>query len=196
VCIASAHKGNSLVILPTQQYNTKIRNFIDNNNFQNSTSDQTKNFQNQIRKTKNCSTTLIPQDYRWRLINLNPSASTIKGLIKLHKNDQPIRPVVKWRNAPAYKLARHFSSLITRHAPLPNTFNIKNTSRLIQELQQTPITPTSTFASLDITNMYSNIPITQTKHILENILHLNHTDTKIKTELLDWYETITQQNYF
>jgi hypothetical protein len=44
--------------------------------------------------------------------------------------------------------------------------------------------------------MYSNIPITQTKHILENILHLNHTDTKIKTELLDWFETITQQNYF
>jgi hypothetical protein len=44
--------------------------------------------------------------------------------------------------------------------------------------------------------MYSNIPITQTKHILENILHLNHTDSKIKTELLDWFETITQQNYF
>jgi hypothetical protein len=32
--------------------------------------------------------------------------------------------------------------------------------------------------------------------MLENILHLNHTDTKIKTELPDWYETITQQNYF
>jgi hypothetical protein len=45
-------------------------------------------------------------------------------------------------------------------------------------------------------NMYSNIPVTQTKHILDNILHLNHTNTQIKSELLDWYETITQQNYF
>jgi len=44
--------------------------------------------------------------------------------------------------------------------------------------------------------MYSNIPVTQTKHILDNIIHLNHTDTQIKSELLDWYETITQQNYF
>ena len=194
--IASADKGNSLVILPTQQYNTKIQNFIDNNNFQTSTSDPTKNYQNQVRKTINRSTTLIPQEYRWRHINLNPSAPSIKGLIKLHKTDQPIRPVVNWRNAPAYKLARHFSSLITRHAPLPNTFNIKNTSSLIQELQQTPISPTATFASLDVTNMYSNIPVSQTKHILDNILHLNQTDTRIKTELLDWYETITHQNYF
>ena len=105
-------------------------------------------------------------------------------------------PFVNWRNAPAYKLARHFFSLITRYAPLPNTFNIKNTSRLIQDLQQTPITPTSTFASLNITNMYSNIPVTHSKHILDNILHLNHTDTKIKSELLDWHKTITQQNYF
>jgi hypothetical protein len=132
------------------------------------------------------STTLIPQYYRWRLINLNPTPPTINGLIKLHKTDQPIRPVVNWRNAPSYKPARYFTSKITQFAPLPNTFNIKNTTKLIQELQQTPITPTSTFASLDITNMYSNIPVTQTKHILDNILHLNHTDTKIKSELLDW----------
>jgi hypothetical protein len=44
--------------------------------------------------------------------------------------------------------------------------------------------------------MYSTIPVTQIKHILDNILQLNHTDTKIKTELPDWYETTTQQNYF
>jgi hypothetical protein len=97
--------------------------------------------------------------------------------------DQPIRTVVNWRNAPAYKLARHFTSKITQFAQLLNTFNIKNTTKLIQELQTTPITPTSNFASLEITNMYSNIPVTQTKHILENILHLNHADTKIKSEL-------------
>jgi hypothetical protein len=88
--------------------------------------------------------------------------------------------------------------LLPNHAsrPPPERLQHKNTPRLIQDLQHTTITPTSTFASLDITNMYSNIPIIQTKHILEIILHLNHTDSKIKTELLDWFETITQQNYF
>jgi hypothetical protein len=31
--ITTADLGNSIVILPAQQYNTKIQNFIDKNNF-------------------------------------------------------------------------------------------------------------------------------------------------------------------
>ena len=64
--------------------------------------------------------------------------------------------------------------------------------RLIQGQQKTR---TFTFASFDTTNKYSNIPVTQTKHILHNTLHLNHANTKIKSEVLDLYKTITQQNY-
>jgi hypothetical protein len=146
--IASADKGNSLVILPTQQYNTTVQHNSTTQQYKTSWTTTTskpphptqqKTTRTKSEKTINRSTTLIPQDYRWRLIIPNPSAPTIKGLIKLHKTDQPIRPVVNWRNAPAYKLARHFS-LITPHAPLPNTFNIKNTSKLIQELQLLPLT--------------------------------------------------------
>ena len=150
-------------ILPIQQYQLKMQNFIDTNNFRTSATNPTKTFQNQIRKTINNSTKLINPDSRWKFINLNPSAPTIRGLIKLHKADQPIRPVVNWRNAPAYKLSKLLADKIQHLSPLPYTFNIKNTLELIQELRQTPITPTSVFASLDITNMYSNIPIRKKK---------------------------------
>ena len=37
---------------------------------------------------------------------MNPAAPTIRGMIKIHKADAPIRPVINWRNAPAYKLAK------------------------------------------------------------------------------------------
>jgi len=40
---------------------------------------------------------------------MNPSAPTIKGLIKLHKPVQPICPVVYWHSVPAYKLAKLFT---------------------------------------------------------------------------------------
>jgi len=52
------------------------------------------------------------------------------------------------------------------------------------------------FASLYITNMYSNIPIREIKQILENILTSDPTDPQIKSELLNWYEIIKKQNYF
>lgn len=40
-----ADKGNSIVILPSQQYETKIKNFLNKNTFQTSTADPTKTFQ-------------------------------------------------------------------------------------------------------------------------------------------------------
>ena len=107
--IASADKRNSLVILPIHQYESKIQDVIDTNNFRTSSSEPTKTFQSQVRKTINHSPNLIPPSSKWKLINLNPSTPSIKGLIKLHKPDHPIRPVVNWRNAPAYKFAKSFS---------------------------------------------------------------------------------------
>jgi len=44
--------------------------------------------------------------------------------------------------------------------------------------------------------MYSNIPITQTKQILDNMLAFNLANSQIRSILLDWYEVITRQNYF
>ena len=185
-----------LLYLPIHQYQSKIQDFIDTNNFQSSTSDPTKTFQSQVRKTVNHSPNLIPPCLKWKLINLNPSAPSIKGLIKLHKPDHPIRPVVNWRNAPAYKLAKSFNQKITQFAPLPYAFNVSNSTDLINQLLQTPLTPTSTFASLDITNMYSNVPINDTRKILEEITLNNTINPDIRHELLSWFDTITGQNYF
>jgi hypothetical protein len=119
--IAKADKGNSLVILPTTEYESKIENFVKKNNFQTSPSDPTKPFQAQVRKVINNSKTLIPSDSTWKHINLNPTAPTIKGLIKLHTPEHPIRPVVNWKGAPAYKLAQTFTQKIKQFAPLPYT---------------------------------------------------------------------------
>ena len=82
---------------------TKIQNFLDEKNFHISNTDCTNTFQNQIIKTIDNSKIFIPQNSQWKYIKLNTSAPTIKGLINIHKTKQPICPIVKWRNAPAYK---------------------------------------------------------------------------------------------
>jgi len=115
--ITRADKGNTLVIIPTEQYDSKMQDFIKANNLPSTPTDLTKTYQTSVRKTINSSKTLIPQDTRWKYINMNPSAPTIKGLIKLHKQDQPIRPVVNWRNAPAYKLAQLYTQKVGHLAP-------------------------------------------------------------------------------
>ena len=119
--ISRTDKGNSLAILRTTQYEFNIEGFIQTNNFQISMINPTKCFQSQVRKIINNRKTLIPSDTKWKHMNVNPTASSIKGLIKLHKPEQPIRPLVNWRGAPAYKLAHVFTQKIKQMVPLPKT---------------------------------------------------------------------------
>ena len=151
------------------------------------------NFQTQVRNSINNSKTLIPQDTRWRYINTNPSAPTIKGLIKIHKPEHPIRPVVNWRNAPAYKLAGLFTREIKWLAPLPHTHthNISNTIDLINKLKDTPTLPHYGLASLDIANLYTNVPVKETRDIISSILERLGLNPQIRHELLEWYDVIT-----
>ena len=51
-------------------------------------------------------------------------------------------------------------------------------------------------ASLDITNLYTNIPATETQTIFADIMKQNLVDPQTQHVLMRWYETITKQNYF
>jgi hypothetical protein len=109
---------------------------------------------------------VVHKEERWKYINMNLAAPTIRGMIKIHKADAPIRPVINWRNAPAYKLAKMLTKKFQTYISLPYTFNVKNSIHLIEDLRNIPFNPNLQFASFDITNMYSNVP---TGELLHNI---------------------------
>ena len=44
--------------------------------------------------------------------------------------------------------------------------------------------------------MYSNIPTSDTRQILSNMLHTNTTNPRENLEILTWFDIIMQQNYF
>ena len=82
-----------------QDYHNKIKDFIENNNLISVNRDPTKIFQKKIRNTLNECLIIIHKYDRWKYINMNPAAPKIRGMLKIHKADAPIRPVVKRKNA-------------------------------------------------------------------------------------------------
>jgi hypothetical protein len=156
--ITRANKGNALVIIYQQDYDSKVQTFINTSSFSILRTDPTKKFQRDLRKDINLCQTVIPQNIRWKFINLNPTPPRIQGVIKVHKIDAPIRPVINWQNAPTYRLSQHFSTIINTHIPLPYTFNVKNSVHLMEDLLQIPYNEHLRFAPFDISDMYSNIP--------------------------------------
>jgi hypothetical protein len=62
----------------------------------------------------------------------------MRGFIKIHKTESPIRSVVNWNNAPAYKLVKKLVKVLQTHTPLPYMFKVKNTTQLINDLTDIP----------------------------------------------------------
>ena len=97
-------------------------------------------------------------------------------------------------NSPLYELSRFFPKKLDQLAPLPPSFNIKNTQDLLKTLEDNPMFPHYNPASLDITNVYSR----KRNHVNSN----QHSGTKVNSppqtqqQLLNWFDVIKRKNYF
>ena len=73
---------------------------------------------------------------------------------------------------------------------------IKNSIELIHNIKEKHIPHNSTLASFDLTNLYMNIPMSETLQILAYMLKQNNTPQAHIDEIIKITTIITQQNYF
>lgn len=117
-------------------------------------------------------------------------------MIKIHKEDAPIRPIVNWKNAPAYKLSKMLSKKLMSYIPLPYNFNVNNTVHLINDLMDIPYDPNLKLASFDITKMYNKVPTNELLKII-NIMREKHgINERMKEEIMKISQILIDQNYF
>jgi hypothetical protein len=71
----------------------------------------TQQYQKMVKQTLKQCKNIIQKEEKWKYINMNPTAAGLYATIKLHKHNTPIRPIINWKNAPAYKLAKQLSKI-------------------------------------------------------------------------------------
>jgi hypothetical protein len=193
--VTEADKGSPMIIIYENEYNSKVRDFIYNNNFQQVPHNLTKKLQCNIRAdVKDCKE-VNPKEDKWKYI-LNPSPPRMRGLIKIHKTESPIRPVVNWKNTPTYKLAKKLVEVLQTHTPLPYNFNIKNTAQLINDLTDIPYDHSLSLTSLNTTNMYTNIPTNDLQGIINSVCNNNYIEENLKRDILKLSKIVMHQNYY
>jgi hypothetical protein len=94
--VTEADKGNSMVIVYESDYTNKVQDFISNNNFVPVPRDFSNRLQRDIKNTINECEVIFPKQNKWKFTSFNPTTPTLRGLIKIHKAEFPIRPVVNW----------------------------------------------------------------------------------------------------
>ncbi|KAK5640528.1 hypothetical protein RI129_011339 [Pyrocoelia pectoralis] len=126
-----ADKNAGLVIIDNNTYITKTETFFTENNITERKRNPLNSFIKHTNDTlKQCSTTLLKLNTNvFKLKVKNPTIPTLYSLIKLHKQNLPIRPITSSINSPVQKIAMFLNQLfknkckLTRNSPSP-TLNI------------------------------------------------------------------------
>jgi len=113
----------------------------------------------------------------------------------MHKAGNPIRPVINNRNDPSYKATKKLNKILQQHLNLDNHHTIINSTTLAQDLTKLNINTKHRLITMDIKDLYVNIPITETTDITKTPM-LKHNEPEIATQICKLLETILHKNYF
>ena len=97
---------------------------------------------------------------------------------KIHKPNYPLRPIISQIPTLIDKLTKTIKQFISPY--LPSKYNIKSTHELIQVLH-TIKANNGILASLDVKNLFTNVPVKETIDIIINKINNNHLSLLLKS---------------
>ena len=201
--ITKGDKNAGLVILETEEYINKTEAFFINNNITKLNNNPTKLYASKMSKCLTQYTSTLKKANISSFLSkvMNPHCPQLKSLIKLHKADKSIRPIITNYNTPASKIARLLQTFVVRDLQFKAKHTVRNSSELITSIQDYIPNNKTTILSFDITNLYNNIPVAKSLRIVSEFLSdelLGKGDFDIIDieNIMDIFETVTKQNFF
>jgi hypothetical protein len=79
-------------------------------------------------------------------------------MIKIHKDNKPIRPIFTSIQAPSYKLATFIGRELSELIELSYTFSTKNSRQLAHELATIQVNNSHKMITSDVKDLYVNLP--------------------------------------
>ena len=156
VVFTRADKGKTIIAIDKVDYISKTKDFIESHYFP-LNKDPTDEYQKEIKKVVQDS--ILFDEFESNKITLmNPQAPKLYSFIKLHKENNPIRPVVSFIAAPSTRLSRKLIDIISFHTKFEAKYSIKNSIDLVNKIQDLKLPTTAKLISFDVKNLFPSIP--------------------------------------
>ena len=194
--VTMADKNAGLIIINKREYINKTETFFENNNYVEIKKNPTIKFHDTIKRQLKKQTDFLLKYNRniKYMVPMNPKTPLLYSLIKLHKIEQPIRPIVSSISSTTDKISKFILNLFKNNINFTPAYTVKNRDELINSIQKVTFPQKYTLASFDIVNLYSNIPIAETLKIAKEIIRkdMDESDTESIMHLI---EMCTSQNF-
>jgi hypothetical protein len=131
-----------------------------------------------------------------RVERVKPTAPLLNAYVKTHKEGEPIRPVINNTQAPSYKIAKFLNKKFLCLIDMPDMFNDKNSQEVARDLQDIPVNDNHKTITLDIKDLYVNLPTRNIVNITKFWLKTINQNQTIIGKILYLLKIILEQNYF
>lgn len=159
ILLIKADKANCSIFIEKDSYIEKMNHIITgNNNFEIISNNPTEVFtrrSNNFFKKLLDSKLITNQEYK-KLYTSAANIPKLYGTLKIHKQNQPLRPIVSNNNAPTEKLCR-FIAAILRNVVGRGEYHIKDTFDFIEKIKHIQVPSDQILASFDIVSLYTNV---------------------------------------
>ncbi|KAJ8678260.1 hypothetical protein QAD02_014047 [Eretmocerus hayati] len=206
ILITKSDKGNKTVLIYKSDYIQKVEENLQNDKYyekinRNPLSSLTEKIRTFVKKVNPASVTGQSRKERGKTNKLNidftdKNLARVYGLVKVHKENHPLRLIVSSRNTTLYELSKVLNSSISRGTMNPQS-HIKDSWQLKEELSDIRIPPGYKLISLDVVALFTNVPLHLILRALEkrweNIQ--NHTPLT-KSEFMEAIKLIFGNTFF
>ena len=199
IIIKAADKGAGTVIQTPEQYEAEITNQLDNKKYYRiSNLEEYKRSIYNIRQTlRNLETEgLIDKKTKDLLIPEQHRPARFYTLPKIHKNIQqpPGRPIMSANNHPTERISELVDLFLKPHLSSTNSY-IKDTNHFINITKELELEETDHIVTLDVSALYTNIPITEGLEALKTFL-TKHYDNKTSRMVTNLAKLVLENNFF
>lgn len=193
--LSKADKGNSIVIMNRNEYEQKVNDIIQGEEFETLNSDPTKKFTQKIKNIIKITTFISPEVLK-HIVPMNPRSPLLYGLPKIHKENIPMRPVVSYIGAPAYNLAKFLNNYIKIKSSFNPQYSLSNSLDLINKIKNVHIPPNSKLISLDVESLFTNVPYHECLILLEQQFERQRLLPGEINDIINLTKLSMEQNYF
>ena len=171
-------KGNGISVMDTGEYLSKLDSIVnDENKFVRVLPSTRKNARYPTIRRQEILKDLIDKHIKEHVTDemykqLVPSGcgpGKLYGTCKVHKPNNPLRPVVSMLRTPEYQLAKYLDSLIKPN--IPDKFMLYSTDNFLQKLNKFVIRPGDKSLSFDVVSLFTNVPLNETIRIIADHMY-------------------------